>query len=86
MTRSERCDAWIARRGVELAEARTTRDRPGERVLAPARSDDEDFHAAESIGGSVAFRRRLLVVATTIAPNLGGTPNIHASGEIRAAV
>jgi hypothetical protein len=71
---------------MELAKARTARDGPSERVLAAARSDDEDFHAAESIGGSLAPRRSQLVVATTIAPGLGGTPNIHASGEIRAAV
>ena len=37
-------DAGITRRAVDLVDQRRRRDRPDERVLAPARPDNEDAH------------------------------------------
>ena len=47
---AERRDARVARRGVQLVEPRALRELPGERVLAPARADDEDVHAGRVYG------------------------------------
>ena len=43
-------DPWVSRRCMERFEARAQLELPGQRVLAAARADDEDPHAAESTG------------------------------------
>ena len=53
----DRCDARVARRAQHLAHRRRSRQRPGQRVLAPAAADDEHLHlenAACSSAGSGA--------------------------------
>ncbi len=40
------CDAGIARRTIKLVGERAAGDFPGQRVFAPAGTEDEDIHAA----------------------------------------
>jgi hypothetical protein len=47
MTRPEAVDAGIPRRAVELGEPRALCELPRERVLAPARADEEHVHALD---------------------------------------
>ena len=44
--RGDRGDARVPRRGDDLGRARRAQQPPDERVLAPARPDDEELHAA----------------------------------------
>jgi hypothetical protein len=44
MATAERCDARIARGGMELVELRRPGELPGERMLASARPDQEHLH------------------------------------------
>ncbi len=82
---AERRDPGIPGCRVQLGELRALGKRPGERVLAPARPDDEDVH-----GPSLSA-----VPARLGGPEAGacrhrhrprGNPRIHASGKTRAGV
>ncbi len=46
MAATDRRDAWVARRCVELGQAGALREAPRERVLARTRADDHHLHAA----------------------------------------
>src|SRR6266446_4685502 len=57
MATSERGDARIARGGVKLFEVRRLGELPRERMLAPARADQEHLHTrtlATALGGLIA--------------------------------
>ena len=64
---AEAGDARVAGGGVQVAEPRALGDLPRERVLAPARADDEDVHAGES-------NRGFGPPAKTASPRLRGEP------------
>jgi hypothetical protein len=55
---SERGDAWISGRGVQLLEERTLAELPGKRVLTSSRADDQHPHAPESCKPLGVFEAR----------------------------
>src|SRR5439155_1191087 len=52
------CDPGVAGRGVDRIEPRTLRELPDQRVLTPARPDDEDLHAASLLATPARLTRR----------------------------